>query len=263
VPVDDLPDEVTVVSPSESDGASRASRPAGPSSGSDESTTPPYQPPGTYSAPRIPEARRSVWPWFLGLLLLLLLVIGGMGAAAWFYFQPLKRISANTNTSNVNTNVNRGDDSNWNQSNSNSNSSDGNDNSGAANTPAPTDEAAVLADLTNIEHEWTVANINADKKKLNRILADDYVGTPVNGRPQGKAEYLATIERDTETEKWEFEDLKVSLKGARATLSGTLHLKIQGQDVSYRFVDKFVWRDGRWQATGSEVTQPKQEGTAV
>jgi ketosteroid isomerase-like protein len=261
VPVDDLPDEVTVVSPSASDGGRG---PAGPSSGSDEGTVPSYQPPRTYSAPRIPEARRSAWPWILGLLLLLVLVIGGMGVAAWFYFQPTKRLSANTNTSNINTNVNRGDNSNWNQSNSNSNSSDGNDNSDVAtNTPAPTDEAAVLADLTNIEHEWTVANINADKKKLERILADDYVGTPVNGRPQGKAEYLATIERDTETEKWEFEDLKVSLKGARATLSGTLRVKIQGQDVSYRFVDKFVWRDGRWQATGSEVTPLKQEGTAV
>lgn len=265
VPVDDLPDEVTVVSPSASDGGSRA---AGPSSGSDEGTVPSYQPPGSNAAPGIPPAKRKVWPWILGLLLLLILVIGGMGAAAWFYFQPLKRLSANTNTANTNTNVNRGDNSNWNQNNSNSNPSDGNenvnDNSDAeADTPAPTDEAAVLSDLTNIEHEWTVANINADKKKLNRILADDYVGMSINGRAQGKAEYLATIERDTETEKWEFGDLKVSLKGARATLSGTLHLKIKGQDVSYRFVDRFVWRAGRWQATGSEVTPLKQEGTAV
>jgi ketosteroid isomerase-like protein len=260
VPVDDLLDEVTVVSPSASDGGGR---PAGQSDSTAENIVPSYQPPGSYSAPRIPEARRSVWPWILGLLLLLVLVIGGMGLAAWFYFQPMKRLSANTNTSNINTNVNRGDNSNWNQSNSNSNSNEGNNNSNVVNTPAPTDEAAVLADLTNIEHEWTVANINADKKKLERILADDYVGTPINGRPQGKAEYLATIERDTETEKWEFEDLKVSLKGARATLSGTLHLKIQGQDVLYRFVDKFVWRDGRWQATGSEVTQLKQDGTPV
>jgi hypothetical protein len=259
VPVDDLPDEVTVVSPSTSDGGSR---PAGPSSGSDEGTVPSYQPPGTYSAPRIPESRRSVWPWILGLLLLLVLVIGGMGVAAWFYFQPLKRLSANTNTANINTNVNQRDNSN--QSHSNSNSSDGNDNSDAAtNTPAPTDEAVVLADLTKIEHEWTVANINADKKTLNRILADDYVGTPINGPPQGKAEYLTTIQRDTEIEKWEFDDLKVSLKGARATLTGTIRFKVQGRDVPFRFVDKFVWRDGRWQATGSEVKPLKQEGTPV
>lgn len=268
VPVDDLPDEVTVVSPSAGDGGTR---PAGPSSGSDEGPVPSYQPPGSYAAPGIPPVKRRVWPWILGLLLLLLLVIGAMGTAAYFYFRPLRAFDTNSNASNINSNVNRRDNSNSNQSNSNSNSSPENenvnenlnDNSDAANTPAPTDEAAVLADLTSIEHAWTVANINADKKKLNRILADDYVGTPINGRPQGKAEYLATIERDTDTEKWEFEDLKVGLKGSRATLTGTLRLKIQGQDVSYRFVDKFVWRDGRWQATGSEVTQLKQEGTAV
>jgi len=47
----------------------------------------------------------------------------------------------------------------------------------------------VLQDLTDLEHEWTVANINADKKKLDRILADDYVGASADGTPQGKAEY--------------------------------------------------------------------------
>lgn len=269
VPVDDSPDEVTVVSPSAGEAARRsagATGATGPSTVGGEGTAPPYQPPGAYSPPGVPPGidppKRRVWPWILGLLLLLILVIGGMGAVAWFYFQPLKYVTANTNTSNINANVDRGDNANWNLNNSNSNSSEGNqnvnDNSDAAEaTPAPTNEAAVIADLTNLEHEWTVANINADKKKLNRILADDYVGTPAEGRSHGKAEYLRTIERDTTIEKWEFDDLKVSLKGDRATLTGILRQRIRSQDVAYQFVDKFVWRDGRWQATGSEVTLMK------
>jgi ketosteroid isomerase-like protein len=261
VPVDDPPEEVTIVTPLASSGGSL---PAGSSSRSGEDPVPSYQPPGTYATPGVPPSRRRVWPWILGLLLFLLIVVVGMGTAAWFYFRPLRSLTANANTSNANANVDRGNNSRSNQNSSNLNSNNVNDNSDAAdNTPPPTDEAAVLADLTNIEHEWTVANINADKKKLNRILADDYVGTPIDGRPQGKAEYLATIERDTDTEKWEFQDLKVSLRGDRATLGGTLRVKIQGQDASYRFVDKFVWRNGRWQATGSEVTQLKQEGTEI
>ncbi len=262
--VDDPSDEVTVVSPSEGEAARRAPGAAGPSSGVGEETVPPYQPPGSYGtpggSPDIGPPKRRVWPWILGLLLLLILVIAGMGTVAWFYFQPLKNITANTNTSNINANVDKGGNANWNLNNSNANSSDGNQNlndnsDGAEATPAPTDEAAVLADLTNLEHEWTVANINADKKKLNRILADDYVGSSGEGRSQGKAEYLKTIERDTTIEKWEFDDLKVSLKGDRATLAGIIRLKIKTQDVAYRFVDKFVWRDGRWQATGSEVKE--------
>ena len=173
---------------------------------------------------------------------------------------------SNRDNSNYNANVEQRDNHNSNLNGSNSDpaeNEDSNDNSGPQDTtPPPTDEKEVLADLTDLEHEWTVANINADKKRLNRILADDYVGT-TEGKVQGKAEYLKTIERDTSIQKWDFEDLKVSLKGDRATLTGIISLEVkdqqgQNQPVAYRFTDKFVWRDGRWQATGSEVTPLKE-----
>ena len=172
-----------------------------------------------------------------------------------------------TYNGNYNANVNRNESN----SNSASNSSDWNENSnstGDNTTPAPTNEAQVLADLTALEHEWTVANINADKKKLNHILADDYVATLPNGNLQGKAEYLRTAERDDATQKWDFADLKVTLRGDRATLTGVLQLEVrnqrgENQSVSFRFIDKFVWRDGRWQATASEVQPVKREGVAA
>jgi len=262
VPVDDLvddpSDEVTVVSPS----AGAASRSAGPSTVEGEGTVPPYQPPGTYNPPDVATAKRRVWPWILGLLLLLLFIIVAMGTAAWFYFQPLKRFDANTNTSNTNESVERRDNSNRNLNNSNSSSRNENRNvndnlSGTEATQPPTDQAAVLAELTNLEHDWTVANINADKTKLNQILADDYVGISTEGRTQGKAEYLRTIERDTSIQRWDFDDLELSLKGDRATLSGIVRFTARNKEIPFRFVDKFVWRDGRWQATNSEVTEVK------
>ena len=86
-----------------------------------------------------------------------------------------------------------------------------------------------------------------------RILADDYVGPSAEGPLMGKAEYLNTIERDTTIEKYEFHDLKLQLAGSRATLTGGISYVIQGQNVSYNFTDRFVWRNGRWQATGSEI----------
>ena len=112
--------------------------------------------------------------------------------------------------------------------------------------------------MSDLENEWTVANINADKKKLDRILADDYVGKSSEGKPQGKAEYLKTIEPDKTIQKWNFEDLKVNLMGERATLTGIIRLQANDQELVLNFTDKFVWRDGRWQATGSEVTPVKQ-----
>jgi hypothetical protein len=124
--------------------------------------------------------------------------------------------------------------------------------------PPPTDEAQVLSQLMDLENEWTVANINADKKKLNRILADDYVGADGRGGLQGKKEYLDTLERDTETEKWEFKDQKVHLAGDRATLTGRVHFVIRGEEREFEFIDRFVWRNGRWQATGAELKRRNQ-----
>ena len=83
--------------------------------------------------------------------------------------------------------------------------------------------------------------------------ADDYVGQTTEGKAQGKAEYLKTIERDTTIQEWDFENLKVDLMGDRAALSGIIRLKLRDREVAYNFTDKFVWRDGRWQAVGSEV----------
>jgi ketosteroid isomerase-like protein len=205
------------------------------------------------------------------LLVVVLVIFAGLGIAAVLLLpRATLRGSANANNSNVYVVPNN---ANSNQGNANANSSDwnGNLNSNSApedTTPAPTDEAAVLAALTELEHEWTVANINADKKKLNNILADDYVGTLPNGQAQGKAEYLRTATRDDAIQKWDFVDLKVSLRGDRATLTGVLQLEIkdqQGQDqnLAFRFTDKFVWRDGRWQATASEVAPVKQTGVSA
>ena len=221
-----------------------------------------YQPPGSFEPP---GEKRRVWPWVVGIAGALLIGVIGLGIALALLVPKMARRNANGNNANVgisqqpNLNANSQANSNANtatpNSNLNSNSS-ANENAGVIDEGAPpTDSGEVLSDLTNIEHEWTVANINADKRKLNYILADDYVGTASDGKSQGKAEYLQTIERDTTIEKWNFEDLKVALRGDRATLTGRIRIQVKGQEVVYSFVDKFVWRDGRWQAVGSEVAQ--------
>ena len=262
---EELPDEVTKVS---------SSARQGESSNADSNarqSAPAYQPPGSYRPNYATASKRKVWPWILGLAALALIIMIGFGVAAVIL---LPRAVANLNTNRdqiVNNNVNRNDPNNRSDLNSNSNlgeeNANDNDNTGADDsTPPPTDQEVVLEDLKNLEDEWEAANINADKKALNRILADDYVGI-TDGRAQGKADYLRTIRRNTTIQRWEFENLKVTLNGDRAALSGILRLDIkdqngQDQQVMYRFTDKFVWRDGRWQATASEV-EPVKPGTAV
>jgi hypothetical protein len=221
----DADDDATVVTPrgTENDWNARA-----------------YQPPGTYVPPGGVVKRRRAWPWVVGLLGAFILGILAIGIAAAFLVprmmrrleQPPARVeNANSNTAESNTNATEN-----------------------INTPPPADHDQVLAQLTELENEWTVANINADKKKLDRILADDYVGHP-NGELQSKSSYLRSIQRDTSIQKWEFSDLKLNLTGDRATLSGTVTLFERDGKRVLDFIDKFVWRDGRWQATGSEVNE--------
>ena len=250
----------TLLYPSGSD----ATPPGGPSAAG-EQAQPVYQPPGSYLPPGQP-AKRKVWPWVVGILAILLIAIAGLGIAAAVFVPRMLRAAANENSSNANVrsyrpdndNVNRDSNANAN-ANANDNSGEENENSDAENlSPAPTSEDQVLAQLTDLENEWTAANINADKKKLDRILADDYVGKSSEEKPHGKAEYLKTIEPDNTIQKWNFEDLKVSLIGERATLTGIIRLLVKDQELAFNFTDKFVWRDGRWQATGSEVTPIKQ-----
>ena len=76
---------------------------------------------------------------------------------------------------------------------------------------------------------------------------------------QGKADYLRDIKPDPTITHWDFKNLKLVLKGDRATLTGTVSLDSSEQDeqLVLRFTDKFVWRNGRWQAVSSEVAPVK------
>jgi hypothetical protein len=231
----DPQEESTVVSP-------RGNEPAAPAA---------YQPPSYVPPAGAAPRRRRMWPWVVGLLGAFILGIVAISIAAAIFAPRLLRsrenerpVAANTNRSEntnatepVNSNVNPNIDVN-------------------IDTPPPTDHEQVLSQLTNLEQEWTVANMRADKEKLEQILADDFVGKETDtGALYTKADYLRTIQPNNEVEKWEFSDLNLLLIGDRATLVGTIKYESRGRETVDVFKDKFVWRDGRWQATGSEVTQ--------
>lgn len=230
-------------------------------------SAPAYQPPGQF-APQPGVKKRRTWPWVVGIVVLLLFAVAGLGVVAAIVVPNMLRAAnenhsnANANTerntnanqvSNVNSNVNTNSFANTNRNeNANSNA---NGNANTVASEAPTDVDEVLSDLTDLEKQWTEANFSADRKTLARILADDYVGTQPDGSMQGKADYL----RDIKPEKikdWELKDLKLTLKGDRATLKGRMRLEREGENEErvVQFTDKFVWRDDRWQAVASEVS---------
>jgi len=206
-----------------------------------------YQPPGSYVPPGSePSKRRRAWPWLLGIGGAFVLGILALLIAAVVL---LPRLMNSARNEHARSNTNQIENSNTNvaESNSNSNTSE------PVNTPPPTDHEQVLRQLTDLEQDWTVANLNADRKKLDRILADDFVGQGDKNQLESKADYIRNIERNTDVDKWEFTDLKLTLAGDRATLTGIITYFLRDRSVSFDFTDKFVWRDGRWQATGAEI----------
>lgn len=197
-----------------------------------------YRPPIAY-VPPAEQKRRRAWPWVLGIVGAFVLGVMGLMIAGAIFLPRMVRQRDHRPpvTSNVNTD--------------NSNNSNQVEN---VEAPPPTNEDQVLAQLTAIEHEWTAANLNADRQKLEQILADDYVdNSGENGSLQGKTQYLARLQRNRVVQRWELDDLKIQLAGDRATLTGKIKYVLPDGDQEFNFVDKFVWRNGRWQATGSEV----------
>jgi len=215
-----------------------------------------YQPPrSSYVPPGTERKRGRMWPWLVGIagafiLGILVIAIAGTMLVSRMAHRENPRVTIrqpeNSNTAPPETNTNTNSTANEN--------GDG---------PVPTDHEQVLTQLKDIENDWTVANLNADKKKLDRILADDFVGEDPDGNQQSKAEYLRTIERDGGIEKWEFGNLKVMLTGDRATLTGTITYFAGDKKAAFDFTDKFVWREGRWQATGSVVKKLDSSGVDV
>ncbi|MDQ2855190.1 MAG: nuclear transport factor 2 family protein [Acidobacteriota bacterium] len=267
-PAQDADATIVSASPTASESRSESAGGMGQAAPSDWKG-PAYQPPPQFPPPPAAVPRKKLWPWVVGFLALLTLVLVGLGVAAAILVPNMRRAAQNRNDNRTIIFPSSPSPSPEPSSNSNSNANTNlslpNENENAnenanSNTSPPTDQEAVLSDLKDIEDEWTAANLNADKKKLAKILADDYVGTQADGTMQGKADYLRDIKPDPTVKHWDFQNLKVSLNGTRATLTGlvTLERSDRDEELVLRFTDKFVWREGRWQAVASEVAPVKE-----
>jgi uncharacterized protein DUF4440 len=195
-------------------------------------STPPYSP--------VPQKRR-MWPWIvagLAVLLFFMIVIGlviaipkivGNSSGVGGITRPGPSVNPSVSPSNTSTPT-------------------------SSDNAAPTDEAVVLSQLTDLEEQWTEANVKGDKEAIQRILADDYSG----GEPaHTKEEYLQDLKPDPTVNSWELQDLRVDLGGDRATVNGYLRQETTRGPEVYGFTDVFAWRDGRWQAVGSRASRVK------
>ncbi len=224
--------EETLVLPSSSDRGAKIpdTRPYNQPSGRSALPSDPWRPAMPQQYPPASPQRR-VWPWLLAMAAVLLLGFGVIVAVAVIVPQLIHSKDSKGG----------GPTPGWSPlpspkpTRSPTNESD-----------VPTDSTEVKSQLEDLEDEWERANAEADKEALDKILATEYAGDS----NATKKNYLQTIQPKP-GRRWRYSNFVLTLAGEHATLGYHLD-RIDGDTVnSYNYVDTFVWRDHRWQATSS------------
>jgi len=114
--------------------------------------------------------------------------------------------------------------------------------------------------LTEMEHDWSEADLHKDAAALARILADDWIGIDFEGTVLNKDQALRGIVSDSGSlQTTVLRDMKVRVYGNTAVVTGTDTETgdYHGEDSSgkYMWTDVFVRRGNRWQAVSSQSTR--------
>lgn len=133
-----------------------------------------------------------------------------------------------------------------------------NSNEPAIETAAP--EATVEA-FTNLEKQWNNAVFKKDAKALDLLYAKEYTYTDPTGKVYDRKQDISEITSANYKpgSSSVLSDVKVNLYGNVAVVKGlnTSKAILNDKDISgtYRFVDIFVMRDGRWQCVSTQSSK--------
>jgi ketosteroid isomerase-like protein len=114
--------------------------------------------------------------------------------------------------------------------------------------------------LTRLEEDWDAAFLRNDVDVVADILADEFLATYDDGsRGDRERELMLVADFNQKVESSKLEDFRIRVYGDTAVVWFTRHLagpsKGRRLEVTYRYLDVFVWRDGRWQCVASQSTK--------
>ena len=118
--------------------------------------------------------------------------------------------------------------------------------------------------LIQLERDWDEAFHRNDARFIESILADEFMVTYPDGPRGDKAKELelATVNQPIESSR--LDEFTVKVYRDTAVVWFTQHLvgMREGQklELTFRYMDVFVFRDGRWQCVASQST--RVSGTA-
>jgi uncharacterized protein (TIGR02246 family) len=116
--------------------------------------------------------------------------------------------------------------------------------------------------IRQLEEELRAAFVKGDAATVERVLADDYTTTNVNGVTRTKAQLIADIKSGAvKTESLTLDNIKVRVYGDAAVLTADRRSKgsLRGTDTSghQRMIRVLIKRQGRWQPVAYAATAIK------
>jgi len=111
--------------------------------------------------------------------------------------------------------------------------------------------------LIQLEKDWDAAFLRKDVRFIENVLADEFIATYGDGTRGDKAKELTlAAEFNQQIDSSTLDEFTVKIYGDTAVVWFTRHLvgPSQGRrlEVTYRYIDVFVWRAGRWQCVASQ-----------
>ena len=128
--------------------------------------------------------------------------------------------------------------------------------SGAQSKPALSDQQVLI----KLERDWDAAFHRKDVAFIDSVLAEEFVSTYGDGSRGDRAKELKlAAEFNQQVDSSTLDEFVVKVYGDTAVVWFTQHMvgpsKGQRLEVTYRYIDVFVLRDGRWQCIASQSTK--------
>jgi len=129
----------------------------------------------------------------------------------------------------------------------------------SAASPACGDDS-IAPRIKELESRWEASLLSHDSSAIEKIVADDFIGTSSSGKTGDKNTLLAEAKRDTNTyTSASSSDMTVRMFGPSvAVVTGIA--KETGKTKagktfthSYRFTDTWVERNGEWQCVAAHA----------
>jgi ketosteroid isomerase-like protein len=128
--------------------------------------------------------------------------------------------------------------------------------SGGQSAPVRSDQQVLI----KLERDWDAAFHRKDVAFIDSVLAEEFVSTYGDGSRGDRAKELKlAAEFNQQIDSSTLDEFVVKVYGDTAVVWFTQRLvgpsKGQPLALTYRYVDVFVMRDGRWQCVASQSTK--------